>query len=427
MKKRLKELRRRLPAIVLAVVMCMGTAASAFAAGDPILGTEAAPARAAITKKLTMPIGTPTPGATFTFHVQPISVDERITTADLATMPALGDVTIAFNASDTGANDPNTKTIVKQTGNLFSGINFPHAGVYVYKVTEDQAVSGYVPSANEAYLFSPAEYTLTVYVKNGINGLYVAAVASRIAVLDSSNGNSVVGDKVDPTPDGDPGIEGDYSKMIFTNIYSKTAGGVDSTDPTDKALTISKDVTGDYADKTKYFTFDVVAKKPDVIPGAVTYMAYVLDESGNIITSPENYATLQTDGNNKYYISFSAGTSMTVNLKHGQRLAFTDLHIGASYDVTEAAVLNYIASLEYVVNGGTPESANNTVANVQLGINNKFIGVNQNSAAFTNAYQTITPTGVVINNLPFVMILILAAGSFMAFVVVKSRKKHSRI
>ena len=288
-------------------------------------------------------------------------------------------------------------------------------------------MSGYVPSANEAYMFSPAEYTLTVYVKNGINGLYVAAVASRIAVLDSSNGISEVGDKVDPTPDGDPGIEGDYSKMIFTNIYSKTAGGVDSTDPTDKALTISKDVTGDYADKTKYFTFDMVAKKPDVIPGAVTYMAYVLDESGNIVTSPENYATLQTDGNNKYYISFPAGTSMTVNLKHGQRLAFTDLHIGASYDVTEAAVLNYIASLEYVVNGGTPESANNTVANVQLGINNKFIGVNQNSAAFTNAYQTITPTGVVINNLPFVMILILEAGSFMAFVVVKSRKKHSRI
>lgn len=427
MKKRLKEFQRRLPAFVLAVVMCMGTAASAFAAGDPILGTETAPARAAITKKLTMPIGTPTPGATFTFHVLPESVDDRAGAEDLATMPVLGDVTIAFSAGDNAVDNLNTKTIVKQTGDLFSSAAFPHAGKYVYKVTEDQAVSGYLPAANEAYIFSPAEYKLTAYVKNGTNGLYVAAVASQIAVLDSSNGTSEVGDKVDPTPNGNPEIVGDYSKMIFTNIYSKTAGGVEPTDPTDKALTISKTVTGDYADLTKYFAFDVAARKPEVIPGVVTYRAYVLDGSDNIVTSTENYATLQSDGNGKSYISFPAGTSMTVNLKHGQRLVFTDLHIGAGYDVTEAAVQNYTASLEYVVNGGTPTSTGNAVDNLQLGINNILIGANQNSAAFTNAYRTITPTGVVINNLPFVMILILAAGSFMAFVVVKSRKKHSRV
>ena len=117
---------------------------------------------------------------------------------------------------------------------------------------------------------------------------------------------------------------------------------------------------------------------------------------------------------------------MTVNLKHDQRLVFTDLHIGASYDVTEAAVQNYKASLAYVVNGGTPGSTSNTEGNLQLGINNILIGKDQNSAAFTNEYQTVTPTGVVINNLPFVMILILAAGSFIAFVAVKSRKKRSR-
>lgn len=427
MKKRLKELRRRLPAIALAVVMCMGTAASAFAAGGPILGTEAAPAQAAITKKLTMPIGTPTPGATFTFHVQPVSVDDRTAQEDLNTMPVLGDATIVFGASDSGADDPNTKTVVKQTDDLFTSAAFPHAGKYIYKVTEDQAVSGYVPNANEAYVFSPAEYTLTAYVKDGDNGLYVAAVVSQIVVVDSSNGPSEIGDKVDPTPDGDPEITGDYSKMIFTNIYSKTAGGVDPTNPANKALTISKTVTGDYADRTKYFAFDVAARKPEVIPGDVTYMAYVLDASGSIVTSTENYATLQTDSNNKSYISFPAGAHMTVNLKHDQRLAFTDLHIGTRYDVTEAAVQNYIASLEYMVNGGTSLSTGGVVANVPLGISDVLIGVNQNSAAFTNDYQAIAPTGVVINNLPFVMILILAAGSFVAFVTVKSRKKHSRV
>lgn len=428
MKKRLKEIRRRLPAIALAVAMCLGTAASAFAAGDPILGTEAAPAQAAITKKLTMPIGTTTPGATFTFHVQPISVDSRTDSGDLATMPALGDVNIGFSDTDTGIVDSGTKTIIKQSGNLFAGAQFPHAGVYVYKVTEDQAVTGYVPAANETYTFSPAEYTFTVYIRNGGSGLYVAAVASTITVTDSSSGNSAIGDKVDPTPNGDPNVNGDYSKMIFTNIYSKTAGGVDPTDPTDQALAISKAVTGDYADKSKYFAFDVVANKPGVVPGSnVTYMAYVLDDSNNIVTSTDNYATLQTDSNSQKYIEFPAGTIMTVNLKHNQKLVFTDLQIGASYDVTEQAVQNYTASYSYVANGTTPVAHSNTSPNTSCGFSGILIGENANSAAFTNDYQTITPTGVIINNLPFVMILLLATGAFAAFVVVKSHKRRSHV
>ncbi len=428
MKKKSNVLRRRLTALVFSVVMCMGTAISAFAAGDPIFGTEDAPAKAAITKNLIMPEGTTTPGATFTFQFSPVSVDDRTTSDDLDTMPAVGPTTIAFPTSDTGSVSTGTKNILKQSGDVLSGVSFPHAGVYVYKIEENPSVTGYTPEENETYVFSPAEYTLTVYVKEGENGLYVAAVASSITVNDSSNQASDPGDKVDPTPQpGDPNITGDYSKMIFTNTYSKTAGGVDPTDPNNHVLTIGKAVSGDYADKTKYFAFQVTATQPGVVQGSVTYKAYVLNSSNEVVTSEDNASDLQTDGEGYSYIEFTSGATETVNLKHDQKLVFTDLHIGADYVAVEGAVEHYTASAMVVENGEGPIQYSNTNDNETLNIGTKLIGESENSAAFTNKYRTITPTGVIINNLPFVLILILAAGAFTAFVVIKSRKKHNYV
>ncbi|WP_312446444.1 DUF7601 domain-containing protein [Lacrimispora sp.] len=428
MKKKSNELRGRIAAMALTVVMCIGTAASAFAAGNPIFGTEDEPATAAITKNLIMPAGTTTPDAVFTFQFSPVSVDDRTTSADLDTMPAVGPTTIAFSASDTGTVSTGTKTILKQSGNVLSGVSFPHAGVYVYTIQENPSVTGYTPGENETYVFSPAQYTLAVYVKNGDNGLYVAAVASSITVNDSGNQTSDPGDKVDPTPQpGDPNITGNYSKIIFTNTYSKTAGGVDPTDPNNHVLTIGKAVSGDYADRSKYFAFQITATQPGVVQGSVTYKAYVLNSSNQVVTSENNASDLQTDGEGYSYIEFTSGAAETVNLKHDQKLVFTDLHIGADYVAVESAVEHYTASAMVVENGIGPVQYNNVIDNTSLSIGTKLIGENQNSAAFTNTYRTITPTGVIINNLPFVMILILAAGSFVVFVVIKSRKKRNHV
>ncbi|MDR7811823.1 DUF7601 domain-containing protein [Lacrimispora sp.] len=436
MKKKSNELRGRLSAMALAVVMCMGTVISAFAAGDPIFGTEDAPAAAAITKNLIMPVGTTTPDATFTFQFSPVSVDDRTTPGDLDTMPTVGPTTIAFTASDIGTDIgtvPGTdivgfKTILKQSGDVLSGVSFPHAGVYVYNIVENSSVTGYTPGDNETYVFSPAQYALTVYVKNGVNGLYVAAVASSITVNDSSNQTSDPGDKVDPTPQpGDPNITGNYSKIMFTNTYSKTAGGVDPTDPNNHVLTIGKAVSGDYADRTKYFAFQITATQPGVVQGSATYKAYVLDSGNNVVTSEDNTSNLQTDGNDYSYIEFTSGVTETVNLKHDQKLVFTDLHIGAKYVAVESAVEYYTASALVVENGGGPIQIFNSLENLALSTGTKLIGENANSAAFTNTYRTITPTGVIINNLPFVMILVLAAGAFAAFVVIKSRKKRNYV
>lgn len=437
--KKFKKLRKRLPAIALAVAMCMGTTISAFAADpDPneILsrGTSDEPAQVAITKQLIMPSGTTIPDATFTFQIEKVSVDDSIETADVAQMPSINDVTAAFSSADSSAVASNVKTVLYQTTDLLDGLTFTHAGEYVYKVKEKPDDAGYAPSDEESYIYSSAEYTLHVYVKEAPDGtLYVAYVGTYVLARDNPAGSTVVGTKVDATP-GDESTADDYSKMIFTNTYTKIAGSA-TEDTTNSALTISKVVEGEYASKEKYFDFEVeVEELPSLINDiltndgtTLTYKAFVVNKlSGAIVTSTENYGGILKDGTGGKYIEITPGTPITIKLKHNQKLAFTDMIVGVEFTVEEAGTPHYTASYSQTVNNGMPVDDTATEG-ASVKTDSKLIGEELNKVDFTNEYREITPTGVIVNNLPYVMILILAAGSFMAFIVVKSRKKCSRV
>ena len=439
--KKLKKLRKRLPAIALAVAMCMGTAISAFAADpDPneILsrGTPDEPAQVAITKQLIMPFDTTIPGATFTFQIEKVSVDDGNEDADKAQMPSINDVQAVFSSTDSSTVNSNVKTVLYQTTDLLANITFPfpHAGEYVYKVKEKPDDAGYILSDVESYIYSSAEYTIHVYVKEAPNGtLYVAYVGTYVSAKDNPVGSTVVGTKVDATP-GDESTADDYSKMIFTNTYTKIAGNA-TEDTTNSALTISKVVDGEYANKEKYFDFEVkVEELPSLINGiltsegtTLTYKAFVVNElNGDVVTSAENYGGTLKDGTDGKYIEITPGAPITIKLKHNQKLAFTDMIVGVEFTVEETGTPHYTASyIQTVDNAATPDE-DTAAEGASLKTNSALIGEDLNKVDFTNLYREITPTGVIVNNLPYVMILILAAGSFMAFVVVKSRKKRSR-
>ncbi|MDR1068034.1 MAG: hypothetical protein LBL36_02165, partial [Clostridiales Family XIII bacterium] len=47
-------------------------------------------------------------------------------------------------------------------------------------------------------------------------------------------------------------------------------------------------------------------------------------------------------------------------------------------------------------------------------------------AAFTNTYDITTPTGIILNNLPFVGLIVLAMAALGAFIAVKSRKRNRK-
>ena len=60
-----------------------------------------------------------------------------------------------------------------------------------------------------------------------------------------------------------------------------------------------------------------------------------------------------------------------------------------------------------------------------LTVPSKLVGENANSTAFTNTYDdaSVEPTGIFINNLPFVL-MVVVAGSGLALYVVSKRRSH---
>ena len=55
---------------------------------------------------------------------------------------------------------------------------------------------------------------------------------------------------------------------------------------------------------------------------------------------------------------------------------------------------------------------------------NKLIGENANSVVFTNAYADTPITGVIINNLPYVVLVAVAACALVALVLINRRRQY---
>jgi len=298
-------------AIMLTFALCFASISSAFAAqapngengttGDPVIAaggvgaivsdTPGTSVTAYITKVLQMPVGTTAPTATFKFTATPESVD-----GDTSVKPPVlnsgNQFSVAYPGGTAATADTNTATYTQETGNIFAGVNFPHAGIYVYTITETAGT--YTTATGEVMVYSPASYKLYAFVANdGNGGLYIQAVSDVVTTIDNSNQKTDY--KVDPSL-GEHG-------MVFTNTFMRTHQGT----ITNPNLEVSKTVTGSYADLTKYFPYTMTVTAPDVsydpsgnLPAssvttaspvpftatAPTYQAYILDASGAIITDP---------------------------------------------------------------------------------------------------------------------------------------------
>jgi len=418
-----RQLSRLVMVVLLTIALTMGGVVSAFAAGDPIYGTEAEPAQAAATKALRMPEGTVTPTASFTFKIEKKSFNGDDTAAGLALMPAITDKTVSFTSADTGVIEGDNKVVRKETASIFAGVTFAQAGLYIYSVSETSGTYTIADATKESMTYSPGKYDLAVYVKDGVAGRYIYAIAAIITVIDQPGDEG--GDKVDPRPGGDPLVSGDYSHMVFTNTYIKKSGG---TDPTlDEILGIYKAVAGDFANRELYFPIAVTATKPALVTGAFSYKVYVLDVATNtVVTSAANGTGMLTDTFGGYFL-LDSGTAKTINLKHGQKLVFVDMHMGTKYVAVEAAVPDYTASVAIIVDGGTAINIANTDPNTALSTQTRIIGENTNRASFTNTYKTVTPTGLDISNLPFIVLLIVSMGGFAGLVVGKNRRRDDLV
>jgi len=425
--------------LALVLLLCFASITPAFAtnlnADGAAIGTEANPAQATITKHLRLPIGTITPNATFTFEAKKMSVDGNAPATDAA-MPSLNSaaLTVSFTAADRDPTDPpaSIMSIRKETGNLFSGVTFTHAGIYVYELRELVNTNpGIDNDPNQWLSYSgAARYTLTVYVENTEDGTgtFVSAVGVRVTVPD--NNGQTANAKVDATPGGD-GENYLFSQMVFTNDFVRTNGpdGPENPTPVTKStLSVSKEVAGDFASRTQYFNFNMTLTVPTLVQNVPPFFRAYVVENGAVVNPAENVnvtPTAPATGTDAggTYIQISTSGSTQFRLRAGQKLVFVDTPVGTRYTVEEAATPHYIPSVSVTTDNVSAARPPGTL-NSALSTSAQRVGERANSADFTNTRDSVTPTGLNLNDLPFIGMVILAAGALIIFLVVKVRKSR---
>ena len=359
-------------------------------------------AKVSINKVLNIAEGITTPEATFTFTFTP-KTGTSSNGAPYETIDSsngqITDKNVSYSGTDVLATGQTN--IEKDTGDIFREVNYTHAGEYVYTVAEKQNVGWKVIQKNGSPIdfmtYDNRNYEMHVIVKNKTTGgTYISSVYFK-QVSPSVNG------KVKPSESGTT-----YKYDLFTNIYRKNAGkitdpnepnpnkpNVSKVDPNAKSLVIKKVVSGATADKSKDFTFKLTFTKAST-------------ETSQSITGKIGETSK----------TFVYGQETTITLRHDQSLVFDTIPAGTRYKLVETGSQGYTASAAYKENGASKNQAGTVSTNFTQ--DSILVGEKPNNNTITNSLPDVTPTGLLIDNLPFILMIGLSLAGF----VILSKKRR---
>lgn len=371
----IKTLSKRMLAIVVAGAMTMGLAmpTSVFAAGGD---TATKTTEAYISKTFNTEVGK---NETFSFKAEQVGGNtEKVTIPD-----------INFTDSETGTTTKRAK------------VSFPEwtdAGKYEYTVKETGAIPEITDEKHQKMIMSKAEYTMDVYVSNSGSGLEISNII--VNKTKDDKGTAATG-KVDIS-------NTDKNGFKFTNTYVQEAGtGIDPTnpDPTyakDGSLNVTKaiEANGGTVDTSKMFDF--TAKFTFPTGTDANTLGGVKDADGHVISIDEN------------------GT-YTFELTANKNMKFTGVPVGTKINVTESATPNYKGSAKSVFNGQAQADVVADKYNEAITVENT-LGQKQNKVDVTNTYNYVPTTGIIMNTLPYVLMIALCGAALMAFVAFKRRR-----
>lgn len=371
----IKTLSKRMLAIAVAGAMTMGLAmpTSVFAAGGD---TATKTTEAYISKTFNTEVGK---NEKFSFKAEQVRGNtEKVTIPD-----------INFTESETG-------TTTKRAKVLFP--DWTDAGKYEYTVTETGATPAITDDAHQKMIMSQAEYTMDVYVSNVGNGYEISNII--VNKTKDDKGTAATG-KVDIS-------DTDKNGFKFTNTYVQEAGtGTDPTnpDPTygkDGSLNVTKTIVanGGTLDADKEFDFTATFNFPTGTDA---------NTLGGVKNAEGNKITINEDG------------TYTFKLKANKNMKFTGVPVGTKISVEESATPNYKGSAESVFNGVSQTKVEASKYDEAITVKNT-LGQKQNKVDVTNTYNYVPTTGIIMNTLPYVLMIALCGAALMAFVAFKRRR-----
>lgn len=318
---------------------------------------------------------------TFKFNVvQNTEGTGLITTAANVTIPE-----ISFTGDETGTTTKKAE------------VGFPtykEAGKYEYTVTENETAQPAIPtdSVHEEMIMSKAEYTMDVYVENINDGCQIANIIVN-KTKDDKGGNET--GKVDIS-------NTDKNGFKFTNTYVQEAGTGDKpSNPgedynTYGSLNVSKTINkngANSASTTDEFSFQATFKFPT---GTDANTLGEVKANGTAITL--------TDG------------ACDFKLKNGEKEKFTGLPVGTTMTVTESATPNYKGSAKVTINGAPGKTIEATKYDEAITVSNQKLGQKKNTVDVTNTYNNVPVTGIIMNNLPYIAMIVIGAAALVVYV-----------
>lgn len=406
-KKTLQKISRLFASLVLVGAMSLGTVTTANAAGEPQIYGENDTPTAGITVeyKMAKDVVTPAASTTFTFTKAASGQPEGANVPDLSVKP------ISFtNGSDEGLDSSVTdsKVLRKQSENFLTGfiaaLNNGKMTTGEYKYTVSSTTSITPNKGEDSYIASQAEYNISIFVAQKTDKtLYIKGLG--ITESKKDNGATGSGKKVDATL-----RDGTFSELKFVNEYVAKAGGTgtDVPDPSNPSTYAFKVTDTEVGGTSNGFAYKMTVNKPvGVTTNESTYTYYIFNENGTKVSE----TTAQY------------GDEADFPLKKGYSMVIKSCYAGSTVSVTQTGQSNWVASALPTFNGVASTKAETAAMGDDLTIANKTIGQKENKVEYTNKYSDIAVTGIIVNNFPFVMMIVMAMAAFVAIVAVKSRRR----
>lgn len=324
-------------------------------------------------------------------------------------------------------------------------------------------------------VMSQQRYRLYIYTEEdpANQGEYLIWAMTAVEV-DKTDGNIVKGEKKDMTVGGNANIDGDLSNVEFNNAYKKVNHS--GKNPQVAGYGVQKRVEGvknakgtyieggantPYNDESilfgkngvpaEQFDFDVTITRNSLYAEDTSYIGYVVASttggtSWQYVKSDGTLAPMGTvpavDGSDKgqykyYEFEFTDtknADTKKVTLSHYQKLAFADIPVGTGYSVAEDDYREG-GKLYGDAEKFTPDDPENKLKFIKTSVNGVDVTETGRltegsvptdpftSEYINNAKQGTSPTGIITNILPFIVIIGGAAVALAVAVVVKGKKR----